>query len=89
MDKTRLKKVATSTNPTMDNILRFLTSPLCDAASVIRIIPRTIAASDWWLRIIIKYPHNTKIKSTDKDKHHVTKHIHVRAQRYYAGHGLK
>jgi hypothetical protein len=71
MDKTRLKKVATRTNPTMDNILRFLTSPLCDAASVIRIIPRTIAASDGWLRIIIKYPDNTEIKSREKDKHYV------------------
>jgi hypothetical protein len=50
----------------MDNILRFLASPLCDAASVIRIIPRTIAASDWWLRIITEYLHNTEIKLTDK-----------------------
>jgi hypothetical protein len=57
MDKIRLKKVATSTNPTIENILRFLTSPLCDAASVIRIIPRTIAASDWWLRKIAEYVH--------------------------------
>jgi hypothetical protein len=55
MDKIRLKKVATNTNPTIDNILRFFTSPLCDAASVIRIIPRTIAASDWWLRRITEH----------------------------------
>lgn len=64
MDKTRLKNVATSTKPTMANILRFLTSPLCDAASVIRIIPRTIAASDQWLRIITEYLHITAIINT-------------------------
>lgn len=45
MDKRKLKKTVTNPTPITAKILRFFTSPLRAAASVIRIIPKTTAAS--------------------------------------------
>ena len=45
MERITLKKNAINPIPTMAIILRFRMSPLPDAASVIKIIPRTVIAA--------------------------------------------